>query len=225
MIITIGGEKGGVGKSTVATNVSVALAQAGKDVLLVNTDAQDTVGSWASVRAEEHADKAVVHTTSLHGNSVAKGLIDFSKRYEVVVVDAAGNDSVEQRQAMAVSNALIIPMRPTAFDVWTLDTVENLVGQAQAMNPDLAVGVFLNQVLHISLDRGQKDMKELMVNYPTINFMNSSLTTLASFQKAAGEGLGVTELERPGKAKSQILGLVDEIYAICKQAEGLQNVA
>jgi len=38
-IITIGGEKGGVGKSTVATNVSVVLAQAGKDVLLVNTDA------------------------------------------------------------------------------------------------------------------------------------------------------------------------------------------
>ncbi|MBL4748173.1 MAG: AAA family ATPase [Magnetovibrio sp.] len=131
-IITIGGEKGGVGKSTVATNVSVVLAQAGKDVLLINTDAQDTIGSWAAIRAEDHANKHVVHTASLHGKTVSKEILDFSERYDVVVVDAAGNDSVEQRQAMAVSDALIIPIRPTAFDTWTLDTVEDLVGQPRA---------------------------------------------------------------------------------------------
>ena len=40
MIILIGGEKGGTGKTTLATNLATMHALNGKDVLLVDTDKQ-----------------------------------------------------------------------------------------------------------------------------------------------------------------------------------------
>jgi chromosome partitioning protein len=41
-IVLIGGEKGGTGKTTLATNMAVILAVEGKDVLLLDTDRQGT---------------------------------------------------------------------------------------------------------------------------------------------------------------------------------------
>jgi chromosome partitioning protein len=38
MILLVAAEKGGVGKSTIATNLSVHLAQCGVDVVLLDTD-------------------------------------------------------------------------------------------------------------------------------------------------------------------------------------------
>ena len=38
MIVLVGGEKGGTGKTTIATNLAALRAMAGRDVLLVDTD-------------------------------------------------------------------------------------------------------------------------------------------------------------------------------------------
>ena len=46
MILLLGGEKGGTGKSTLATNLAAWLAVAGRDVILVDTDVQRTAAHW-----------------------------------------------------------------------------------------------------------------------------------------------------------------------------------
>lgn len=46
MIVLIGGEKGGTGKSTIATNLATIHALAGKDVLLLDTDSQASATFW-----------------------------------------------------------------------------------------------------------------------------------------------------------------------------------
>ena len=59
-IITVSGAKGGVGKTTLATNLAVALARAGQSVVLV--DADDTFGDAAdnlSLRAERTVTDAL----------------------------------------------------------------------------------------------------------------------------------------------------------------------
>ena len=47
MIVVFGGEKGGTGKSTIATNMAAMLAMSGKDTLLLDTDRQGTASAWA----------------------------------------------------------------------------------------------------------------------------------------------------------------------------------
>ena len=52
MVILIGGEKGGTGKTTIATNLAALRALAWHDVLLVDTDSQGSASYWASSRDE-----------------------------------------------------------------------------------------------------------------------------------------------------------------------------
>ena len=51
MIITIGNTKGGVGKTTLAVNLAIARALAGRDVWLIDGDRQGTAQTAISIRA------------------------------------------------------------------------------------------------------------------------------------------------------------------------------
>ena len=55
MIVVCGGIKGGGGKTTIATNLAVMRSQAGKDVLSVDADEQDSASDFALVRNEVFA--------------------------------------------------------------------------------------------------------------------------------------------------------------------------
>ena len=59
MIVLVGGEKGGTGKTTLATNLAALRAASGADVLLVDTDRQGSASFWAATRDENDALAAV----------------------------------------------------------------------------------------------------------------------------------------------------------------------
>lgn len=50
MIILVGGEKGGAGKSCLAQNLAVYLQQSQRDVLLLDADPQGTTTDWVKER-------------------------------------------------------------------------------------------------------------------------------------------------------------------------------
>jgi chromosome partitioning protein len=57
MILTIGGIKGGNGKSTIATNLAVMRSCESKDILLVDADEQKSSTIFAAIRRQEHPDR------------------------------------------------------------------------------------------------------------------------------------------------------------------------
>ena len=67
MIILIGGEKGGTGKTTLATNLAAMRALAGHDVLLVDTDRQGSAAAWALKRGESETKKPRVPVSRFSG--------------------------------------------------------------------------------------------------------------------------------------------------------------
>ena len=71
MIILIGGEKGGTGKTTIATNLAQLRSQNGHDVLLVDTDKQESASSWAGLREEEAIQPAIT-TVQKVGKSITR---------------------------------------------------------------------------------------------------------------------------------------------------------
>jgi len=125
MIILIGSQKGGCGKSTTAVNISAELAGKAHDVILVDADRQSTANNWAMDRAE-NKDLPEVHCIQKYEN-IRNTLVDLDTRYEYVIVDAAGRDSRELRTGMTAANILIVPFRPSQPDLDTLPNMQEII--------------------------------------------------------------------------------------------------
>ena len=69
MILAVGSIKGGVGKSMLAVNIAVALAQRGHDVLLIDGDEQASAATFAQIRSDL-ASGARFATVQLHGVAI-----------------------------------------------------------------------------------------------------------------------------------------------------------
>ena len=196
MIVVFGGEKGGTGKSTLATNVAVALARAGKDVLLVDTDKQGSAAAWAAARTNQDG-LAPVHCLQKTGD-VSAALRDVGGRYGHVIVDAGGRDSKELRTAMAVADRLWIPIKASQFDLWTVAQMNELVGLARGINPALEAWVVVamaptNPSIH------ETDEAQL-----------GKIGERKAYRDALPVGKGVLELDNP-KAIQEIETLTKEV--------------
>ena len=143
MIILIGGEKGGTGKSTIATNLAAIRVNAKKDVLLLDTDKQTTATYWAAIRDE---DKTLNRVACLQktGGKIHHDLTELREKYETIIVDAGGRDSMELRSSMLVADKFFMPIRPSQFDVWTVEKIDSMVNEAHIINDKLQAFVFLN---------------------------------------------------------------------------------
>lgn len=147
MILVVGGIKGGVGKSTIAANLAVlhSFAGGGGDVVLVDTDSQQTTMAWAAARAENPRARHEVTTIAATGEHIHKELSRLAQRYGMVIVDAGARDSRTQRSALSVAQTVLLPFPPRGPDLWTLDAVVGTIGEMRTVNPVLRAVAFVNK--------------------------------------------------------------------------------
>lgn len=208
MIVLCGGEKGGTGKSTLATNLAVWLAHQGKDVLLVDTDRQLTASRWIDRRHALSDDLPAVHGTEKHGN-VFHALRDLSTRYHEVIVDAGGRDSEELRTALVAAQIVYLPLRVSQPDLETSLHVHELVNLARGLNPNLAARWLLTMAPAGSTDTAEA--VRVLRDLPGIPLSDIIIHDRKIYRDAMASGHGVTELLND-KAQAEIDALGHELY-------------
>jgi chromosome partitioning protein len=199
MITVVGGTKGGSGKSTVATNLTVMLAAAGRDVLLVDADDQETSSDFTAMRNETRSGGAGYTCVALTGRAVMTEVKRLAPKYQEIVVDTGGRDTVSQRAALAICDTYLVPFAPRSFDVWTLDKVAELIEEARALNPDLRALAFINRADAQGKDNAEA--AELLASKPALEFIPTAIGNRKAFANAASQGLAAVEL-RPHDLKA-----------------------
>jgi len=227
-VIVMGGEKGGVGKTALSTNLAVCLAARGRDVLLVDADPQRSAAKWAARRAKlEGADQRPhVNWTELGGRDdesedLFSALQDFAGRYEDLVVDVGGALSADFISALAVADKLVSPLVPSDCDLATLGDLDELVGKVRAMgNRALEPWVVLN---HCPTHTHNTEVEEALAEIAELDHlmaMSSTISHRRSFRDAYKHRLGVVELldypnrrvrEAAPKAAMEVWSLYAEI--------------
>ena len=101
-IILIGGEKGGTGKTTLAVNLAALRALQGRDVLLIDTDVQASASYWAQSR-DEAQTRPRIACIQKFGKGLPTEVRDLARRYQDLIIDAGGRDSVELRSSLVVA--------------------------------------------------------------------------------------------------------------------------
>jgi chromosome partitioning protein len=212
MILLLGGEKGGTGKTTIATNLAALRAAAGYDVLLIDTDRQGTAAAWCQIRAEDPRLPRIT-CVQLFGKNVQTGLRDLAGRYQEVVIDAGGRDAVELRSALVGADCLYIPIQPSQFDVWTLEHMQELVMTAHGFNPTLAAFVLLTRVPTNPLIADTAEARRALAGLEPLQLTPCTIAERQAFRRSARSGQAVTELERPdSKAATEMRLLYGAIY-------------
>ncbi|ACL63332.1 AAA family ATPase [Methylobacterium nodulans] len=213
MITVVGGTKGGSGKSTVATNLAIMLAAAGRDVLLVDADDQETSTDFTNLREATRPGGAGYTCVALTGPAVRTGVQRLAPKHAHVIIDTGGRDTVSQRAALSICQTYLVPFAPRSFDVWTLDKVAELVEEARAINPSLRALAFINR----ADARGNENAEaaDLIRTKPALEFVPTALGTRKAYAHAAAAGLSVTELRpQDPKASEEIAALFGYLFDI-----------
>lgn len=199
MLIVVGGEKGGAGKSTIACNLAVCYAHQGVDVLLVDSDPQRTAARWAEGRAALDGPPSVrFQQLQCHdsGEGFFVALRDLRSRYGVVIVDVGGADTPAFRTAVACADMLISPVIPSECDTSTANVVGSVVQQVRAMgNRGLQAQWLLNQCsTHTHDDEAREAIEELLEAAPEMGVLSSRISHRKAFRRAYKLRFGVVEL-------------------------------
>ena len=213
MIITTGGIKGGSGKTTIATNLTIMLANKGYDVLLVDADDQETATDFTAWREESTAGKIGYTSVKITGDAVRTQVLKLSQKYDHVIIDTGGRDTSSQRAALSVSDVYLVPFTPRSFDLWTLRKVEILVSEIKLVSPKLKALIFLNRADSRGADND--DSADLLNQSECLSYLDCPVGNRKVFSNAAASGLSVAEVKPVDeKAIKELTILFDNVMSM-----------
>jgi len=122
-ILALVAQKGGSGKPTLAVHLAVAAAQVGERVVLLDTDPQASARAWAQVRL---APQPFVLGTTPAALPQQLATLDAT----LVVIDTPPHTAVTLPTITALATALLLPCRPTAFDLAAMPATVALASAA-----------------------------------------------------------------------------------------------
>lgn len=111
-VILVANPKGGVGKSTLASNVAGYYARQGRPVMLGDIDVQQSARQWLALRP---AQLPAIQSWELE---VGKSLAKPPKGVSHVVLDSpAGLHGKRLETVYGLADKLLIPLQPSLFDI------------------------------------------------------------------------------------------------------------
>lgn len=115
-VISILNHKGGVGKSTIATNLAGYFANQGGKVLLGDFDIQQSSRNWLNLRP---SNAIPIDTWEIKDGQLTTPPKDTT---HIIIDSPAGIRAESLKQLVALSDKVITPLRPSAFDIMSTTT-------------------------------------------------------------------------------------------------------
>lgn len=209
MILTVGNIKGGVGKSTLACNIAVALSLANGEggVLLIDGDKQGSAADFAQSRAELLGDAGFTCVRA-QGKEVVNQVVTMRDKFAHIVIDAGGQDNPSLRAGLAVSDKVLVPVSPRSFETWALENMDTLVEEASITNAGLEALAVLNLAFPRGSDNDQTQ-EILKEDYPRLKLIEPNIVQRKIFSDGVGQGLSVLEAKpRNPDAISELIGVL-----------------
>jgi chromosome partitioning protein len=129
MIISVINQKGGAGKTTIATNLASGIAKRGAKVILVDTDIQGSARDWHS-----SAQTPTIPVVGIdRAKGLASGVASLASSYQVVIIDGAPTIDEMAIETIKLSDIVLIPVQPSPYDIWAANTVVEMVKARQSL--------------------------------------------------------------------------------------------
>jgi chromosome partitioning protein len=235
-LIAVAGPKGGSGKSTIATHLAVYYSQTTGPTMAVDMDnSSRSMTNWCARRsALLDAGQLPSALTTIHAAIAPQGGAGFKMAlalldHYTVVLDLAGMSGAELTLALRVADTVVVPVRPTAFDVWAT----SLLPQAMREAHDLREAASLPPMdLRVVLTQAPPQQARLVddaahvLRASGLPVARTRIGTRAAFGSAGNSGISVVEapvVAAAGRSDAKIVTVrpdpkaIAEITALCEE--------
>lgn len=204
-ILAVLNEKGGTGKSTVATNLATALHREGRKVVLLDCDPQGTARDWrdASPDGADLPPVLGVDRPQMLASSLA------GVNADIAIIDSPAKAETMAAAIVRVAHAALLVIQPSGADIWASAAAVKLVQAKRDVGGSIAAAFLVNRTS--SSTKLSKLVKAgEWHEYEEIDQLDHTLGNRAAFAQALTDGLCVLDLNDK-KAKDELLAVINEL--------------
>jgi len=203
-VIAVLNQKGGSGKTTIATHLARALQLSGADVLLVDSDPQGSARDWAAVR-----DDQPLTVVGIDRPTIDRDVKNVARKVDFVVIDGAPQAADLAVSAIKAADFVLIPVQPSPYDIWAAaDLVELVKQRIEVTDGRLKAAFVVSRAIKGTRIGGE--ITEALCGYG-LPILESRITQRVSYPGTAAAGTTVLETEPGGDAAAEVMALANEI--------------
>jgi chromosome partitioning protein len=204
-VITVAQQKGGSGKTTLAVNLAVGFAKAGKSVALMDTDPQGSAGRWFMARLEAEGGMSDIDFSTASAWGVTYEVRKLADAHDIVIIDTPPKADSDLRPALRASDLVLVPVATSHLDLWAVEVVLYLAGRER--KPALIVMTRNRPGTRLAAEVAEK-ASELEAEVAA-----GSLANRVVYAETLGQGRAALEAPK-GPAHAEVKALVEEVQAL-----------
>lgn len=202
-VIAVLNQKGGSGKTTIATHLARAFQLSGFSVLLIDSDPQGSARDWAAVREDQPLTVVGIDRPTIGRDLKNIGSKDF------IIIDGAPQASDLAVSAIKSADIVLIPVQPSPYDIWaTADLVELVKQRIEVTDGKIKAAFIVSRVI-----KGTKignEVTDILSEY-NLPVLKSKITQRVIYPSTAAKGNTVLDENIDNAASIEIISLYEEI--------------
>lgn len=202
--VAILNQKGGAGKTTIATHLAHGLHLANNKVLLVDSDPQGSARDWNAA-----SDGELLPVVGLDRPTLDKDIKAVSSGYDWIIIDGAPQAHDLAISAIKAADIILIPVQPSPYDIWATSDLVDLVKQRQEITDGQPKAAFIVS-RRIQGTKIAGEVLEALEGYELPIFKSGTNQRVIYANSATGGTTALSD-EPNGPAANEIKELIKEL--------------
>jgi chromosome partitioning protein len=198
-VVAVAQQKGGSGKTMLAAQLAVALAETGLRVAVLDIDPQGSLTVWGKLRAAAPKASAAITSVATSGWRLTAELEKLRAAHDMILIDTPPVIDSDARRAIRAADLVLIPLNPSPPDLWAAEGTIKLAAEEKRR-----IALVFNRAPAAS--RLRKRM-EAEIAARGLALLAVALANRAGYANAFADGLGVTEAGPATQAADELRAL------------------